>query len=103
MPRANGTTTQRGYGAEHQRLRRQWAARIAKGGVSCSRCGTLLQPGMPFDLDHADDRRSYRGPSCPACNRAAPRMRMAALRRRPVERHPGLTGMCGLTNPRGWA
>jgi hypothetical protein len=64
------TAALRGYGSSHKKLRKRWAMKIAGGGVPCSRCGGLIGPGELWDLDHSDDRRSYRGPSHRACNRA---------------------------------
>jgi hypothetical protein len=46
MPRA---TVANGYGAAHKRLRRQWASRVAAGGVDCARCGQPIVPGSPWD------------------------------------------------------
>lgn len=67
-----GTTTQRGYGTTHQRLRTQWRARIDQGGVTCTRCGQPIHKHAPFDLGHNDtDRTKYNGPEHPECNRSA--------------------------------
>ena len=66
------STTERGYGADHQRLRKQWAARLAAGATPpCPRCGRPVTQGMAWDLDHTDDRRGYHGPAHARCNRAA--------------------------------
>lgn len=35
------TTTQRGYGSEHQRLRRQLEPLVLAGEVVCWRCGRV--------------------------------------------------------------
>ena len=71
-----GNTTERGYGAEHQKLRQQWAALIRQGGISCSRCGRPIWPGTAWDLGHDDqDRRYYAGPEHAKCNRGAPSKR----------------------------
>jgi hypothetical protein len=67
---ARGTTTARGYGNQHQAARRRWAPRVATGTIRCARCGQRIRPGQPWDLDHTDDRRGYRGPSHLSCNRA---------------------------------
>jgi hypothetical protein len=57
-------TSARGYGAEHERLRRSWARTVAIGIVACARCGQLISPGEPWDLGHDDyDRTVYTGPS----------------------------------------
>ena len=68
------STTSRGYGSAHQRLRRAWARQVQAGLVCWARCGLRIPPGTPWDLDHTDDRRGYLGPSHATCNRAkAPR------------------------------
>ena len=69
--RRRGTTAERGYGADHGRLREQWAPRVATGTVHCHKpdCGQLIQPGEPWDLGH-DEQRNYRGPEHRWCNRA---------------------------------
>lgn len=65
------SSTARGYGYQHQRLRKRWTARIAQGGVTCWRCGTPINPGDDWDLGHDDhDRTRYRGAECRRCNRA---------------------------------
>jgi hypothetical protein len=69
---ARGTRQQRGYTNQHDHARKAWAAKITRqGGILCARCGGLINPGDPWDLDHTDDRTAYLGPSHPACNSAA--------------------------------
>jgi hypothetical protein len=69
-----GRTTRRGYGAEHQKLRRQWAPIVATGTVRCGRCGARIAIGARWDLGHIDgDKTRYRGPEHSACNRATSR------------------------------
>lgn len=69
---ARGTRQQRGYDANHDAERRRWSRLIRRQPQPCARgCGRLIHDGDTWDLDHADDRQSYLGPSCPACNRAA--------------------------------
>ena len=64
------STSQRGYGAAHQALRRALAPVVAAGLVRCWRCGRRIRPGEAFDLGHDDiDRGRYRGPEHVACNR----------------------------------
>lgn len=72
---------ERGYGAEHVRLRARWAREVKLGVVHCARgaaclergrpTGTLILPGEPWDLGHDDvDRSRYNGPEHRRCNRA---------------------------------
>lgn len=71
--RRRGTPTERGYGPEHKRLRREWAPLVEAGEVNCFRatCGEPIEPGTPWDLGHEDnDRTKWTGPEHQACNRA---------------------------------
>ena len=71
---SRGSTTQRGYGAQHRALRAAWEPIVAAGQVICWRCGELIQPGEPWDLGHDDsDRTQWRSPEHVACNRATNR------------------------------
>jgi hypothetical protein len=83
MPNPPGSTTARGYGYSHAKLRRQWAPHVARGEVVCWRCGYLIHPAARWDLGHDDDDRTlYRGPEHIRCNRlAAARKGNAAMRR----------------------
>ena len=65
------STTARGYGAPHQRLRRAIAVQVDAGQALCTRCGQLIEPGSAWDLDHTDDRSGYLGPAHAAHNRGA--------------------------------
>lgn len=66
-----GTTTARGYGTTHQKLRAAWQARINAGEIiHCARCGTRITATTPWDLGHSEDRTTYTGPECQPCNRA---------------------------------
>lgn len=68
--RRRANTTQRGYGSQHQALRRALLPRAY--GTPCSRCGLPMLPGQELDLDHDDNDRSlYRGFSHSECNRQA--------------------------------
>ncbi len=65
-----GSSTERGYGSAHQRLRADWQRRIDDGEhVVCARCSQPISE--PWALDHADDRTGYLGPSHKLCNDAA--------------------------------
>jgi hypothetical protein len=81
-------TAARGYGGAHQRERARWAPKVARGIVDCWRCGQLIQPGRPWDLGHDDDRRTYRGPEHPSCNRQAGGKNGAAVTN--ARRTPGI-------------
>lgn len=67
-----GTTTQRGYGSSHQRLRQQWQQAINQGLTpTCPRCGQPITPNQQWDLGHNDKRNGYNGPEHTHCNRSA--------------------------------
>ena len=71
----------RGYGVEHQRLRRVWKPRVATGTVRCWRCGFLIAKDAKWHLGHDDvDRSRYRGPEHVRCNAGAPRRRLKLAR-----------------------
>jgi hypothetical protein len=66
------TERQKGYGAPHRKLRRQFAPSVATGTVRCARCRKPIRPGQPWDLGHDDhDRTKYIGPECVPCSRAS--------------------------------
>jgi hypothetical protein len=66
------STVSRGYGGEHQALRKRIAKLVAAGGAVCWRCGRPILPWMAWDLGHDDyDRGIYRGPECRHCNRSS--------------------------------
>lgn len=60
----------RRYGQAHRRLRAQWTPAVRTGHVRCWRCGHRILPRQPWDLGHADDGHTYRGPEHTDCNRA---------------------------------
>jgi len=73
-----GTTTQRGYGSSHRKLREALLARW-RPGDPCARCGQpmlyrwIIQPDgrrvSAIDLGHTTDRTGYTGLEHRACNR----------------------------------
>ena len=72
--RARGTRQQRGYDAAHDRERERRRPQVERGEVDCHAPTCVMperriQRGQDWDLDHTDDRRSYRGPAHAACNR----------------------------------
>lgn len=71
--RARGTRQARGYGRDHDRLRRALAPLVDTGRATCWRCGLPIAPGEPWDLGHDDhDRTITRGPEhAYTCNRSA--------------------------------
>jgi hypothetical protein len=68
MARWTGTTTQRGYGADHQRTRARLLSEFTPG-QPCARCGQPIW-GPPLDLGHTPDRTAYTGLEHADCNRA---------------------------------
>jgi hypothetical protein len=70
MP-SQGTTTQRGYGAAHEKQRRAWEPKVREGHVKCARCRQRIAPGTAWDLGHTDDRTAWTGPEHATCNRSA--------------------------------
>jgi hypothetical protein len=78
------TTTARGYGAKHQRRRRQALAALIDG-TPCSRCFRAMYRWQALDLDHSDDRTAYLGLAHRRCNQlvgARKGGRVTAARRR---------------------
>lgn len=72
--RQRGTTTQRGYGVEHRKMREEFRPSVEAGLVDCWRCGKPIKPRDRWDLGHDDNDKSiYRGPEHSTCNRATRR------------------------------
>lgn len=75
--RRRGTRQQRGYGSEHDGLRRKWKPKVEACTVHCHAelclepSGRLILPGMAWDLGHTPDRTAWTGPEHARCNRAA--------------------------------
>lgn len=70
MPKV-GSTSERGYGTRHQRIRKQYAAQVKAGQAQCWRCGLPIPPDSEWDLGHDDhDRTKYKGPEHIKCNRS---------------------------------
>ena len=67
------------YGWPHRRRRAAVAREVEAGRAVCSRCGRLIAPGEPFDLDHVDDAgpTDYLGAAHVGCNRGAANKRRA--------------------------
>lgn len=64
------STSARGYGWTHQRLRARLEPVVRSGAAVCGRCGEPILPTERWDLDHDDDDRSrYLGASYRRCNR----------------------------------
>jgi hypothetical protein len=80
------TTSQRGYGTSHQKIRKKWARIVARGDALCTRCGVVILPTDEWHLDHTDDRSGYLGAACAFCNRSAGGKKAAANRSAPVKR-----------------
>ncbi|MFI0897076.1 endonuclease domain-containing protein [Streptomyces sp. NPDC020983] len=74
------STSDRGYGADHQALRK---ATIGEAyGQPCHHCGHPMLEGQALDLDHTADRAGYRGFAHASCNRRDGARRGNARRRR---------------------
>ena len=78
MP-TKGGATQRGYGYQHQKIRK--ALLPYAYGQLCPHCERPMLPGQHLDLDHTDDRTGYRGMAHRSCNRRAGAVKGNNLRR----------------------
>jgi hypothetical protein len=68
FPRAQGSTSARGYGSRHQAERKRWEPVVESGYTVCVRCGFPIVPGTRWHLDHRDDALGYLGVSHARCN-----------------------------------
>lgn len=74
--KARGTRQERGYDAQHDRLRADYQSRMDRGeGFECWRCAATSTPHRvdtsDWQLGHCDDDRTkYHGPECPSGNQA---------------------------------
>jgi hypothetical protein len=90
VSRWTGKTAERGYGTQHQRMRRYLLARW-RPGDPCARCGQPMlhrwlidasgRRVSAIDLGHTDDRRGYTGLEHRACNRRDGQRKTAAIAR----------------------
>ncbi len=101
-PYAGESTTERGYGSEHQKARAQWKAIVDAGQAWCQEAVCLqrsrwIRPGTEWDLAHTPDRSAYLGPAHSGCNRSEGGRRGNRMRR-------GKTRRTGKTRPAspGW-
>jgi hypothetical protein len=90
----------RGYGYEHQKMRKQFISAF-RPGDPCVRCGDPMLDPKELHLDHTDDRSGYLGLSHASCNTRAGAMkrnygasRPSGQRRRLVDR---VCDGCGLS------
>lgn len=80
--RTRGSTVQRGYGAEHRRLRERVKLIVQSGQAVCWRCSQRIQPLEPWDLGHLPNRSGWAGPEHRSCSR---RYGLAEQRRRQAQ------------------
>lgn len=98
MARYNGTTAQRGLGADHQADRKRLLA-MHRDGDPCWRCGQPMYKSQPLDRDHIVDRAlgGAAGPAVLAhtsCNRSAGAKLGNQLRPLPVKVFAGRDTIC---------
>ena len=80
MPASKRSSSARGYGVEHQRLRAELLPHAY--GTTCHLCGHVMQYGQALDLDHTPDRTAYRGMVHASCNRRDGARRGNRMRKR---------------------
>ena len=68
LQQRRGTTAQRGYGGEHQRIKAEMISRWNPGDP-CAHCGQPTLDKTRLDLAHTADRAGYRGLAHDVCNR----------------------------------
>lgn len=69
------TTTERGYGRQHQQERSRLAPFVEAGEAWCTEPVCLeddrwIEPGTPWDLAHDRANGGYHGPAHRRCNRS---------------------------------
>lgn len=84
FPKAKASTTARGYGTEHQKLRAKLLPLAY--GKPCTRCGKPMLQGQPLHFDHTDDRTGYLGFAHASCNRRAGARKGARVANRKTQR-----------------
>lgn len=86
--RRRGTTTERGYGREHQKVRASWSPLVDAGMVQCHAVICVMptrwiEPGSKWHLGHTADRSGWTGPEHQRCNTADGGRRRGRGRRLP--------------------
>lgn len=93
--RYRGTRQERGYDAEHDRLRAAWKPIVEAGDAECHepiclKATRWIRPGEDWDLCHNKARTGWTGPGHAECNRSAGgkqgNPRGPQTRRQPVKR-----------------
>ena len=75
------STTAKGYGSAHMKLRSRWAPLVATGTIACALCGKRIRPGSKWHLSHADRPDAHRlglysGPAHARCNNGTNRRQL---------------------------
>ena len=73
--RHRGSTTARGYGSAHQKLRARWRPIVEEGQAYCHATICLMTtrwipPHSSWHLGHTPDRTGWTGPEHERCNEA---------------------------------